>query len=47
MEYRKPKMICSGNAMIAIQGGDKMFCPTCLDSQSLPYMTHAAYEADE
>jgi hypothetical protein len=47
VEYNKPKMICFENAMIAIQGGDKMFCPAWLDSKDLPYMTHAAYEADE
>jgi hypothetical protein len=47
MEYRKPKMNCLGQAVIAIQSGDKMFCPTWLDSKDLPYMTVAAYQADE
>ncbi len=47
MRYHKPKMNCLVEALIAIQGGDKMFCPTWLDSKYLPYMTHIAYEADE
>jgi len=46
MEYHIPKMTCLGKPVIAIQSA-KRFCPRWLDSEQLPYITVAAYEAAE